>query len=365
MRGDGRVFQRGEKFWIAYYVKKGGKSVEKREPGGITKKAANKKLKHRRKEIGASELGVYTFPGPEAERLTIEDLLGSLAEHYRIEGREQNRSASHMKQLRDFFGCERAVSVMGARVQQYIRHRQAAKRAAAHGTINRELHILRRAFSLAIEHKRLTNMHMPDFTHLPEEENVREGFVEKGDFDAILSHLKDADVRDIVAWAFWTGMRRGEVSKLTWVGFDRETSTLILPGKSAKTRKPRKLILEGIYREIIARRLSARRLDCHLIFHRNGRPMGTFRKAWASACKKAGVPGLLFHDLRRTAVRNMIRAGVDKTVAKKISGHRTDAVFDRYNITSDEDIRDAMQKNETYVSGLSAKSPITTLKQVG
>jgi integrase-like protein len=93
--------------------------------------------------------------------------------------------------------------------------------------------------------------------------------------------------------------------------------------------------------------------------------MGAFRKAWTSAFKKAGVSGLLFHDLRRTAVRNMIRAGIDKTVAKKISGHRTDAIFDRYNITSDEDIRDAMQKNETYVSGLAAKSPYTTLKQVG
>jgi integrase len=147
--------------------------------------------------------------------------------------------------------------------------------------------------------------------------------------------------------------------------FDRETSTLILPGRSAKTKKPRKLSLEGIYREMIARRLSTRRLDCPLIFHRQGQPMGAFRKAWANACKKVGVPGLLFHDLRRTAVRNMIRAGIDKTVAKKISGHRTDAVFDRYNITSDEDIRDAMQKNEVYVSALPAKSNITPLEQVG
>ncbi len=96
-----------------------------------------------------------------------------------------------------------------------------------------------------------------------------------------------------------------------------------------------------------------------------GKPMGAFRKAWANACQKVGVSGLLFHDLRRTAVRNMIRAGIDKTVAKKISGHRTDAVFDRYNITSDEDIRDAMQKNEAYVSALSANSNLTALEQVG
>ena len=228
-----------------------------------------------------------------------------------------------------------------------------------------EFDTFRTCVSLAVGHKRLSKMHMPEFPQLSEAESVREGFAEKVDVDAILSHLKDGDVRDFVAWAFWTGMRRGEVSKLTWKAFDRETSTLILPGKSTKNGQPRKLSLEGIYREMIARRLSARRLDCPLIFHRQGQPMGAFRKAWANACKKAGVSGLLFHDLRRTAVLNMIRAGIDKTVAKKISGHRTDAVFERYNITSDEDIREAMQKNEVYVSGLPAKSTITTLEQAG
>lgn len=93
--------------------------------------------------------------------------------------------------------------------------------------------------------------------------------------------------------------------------------------------------------------------------------MGDFRKAWATARKKAGVAGLHVHDLRRTAVRNLIRAGVDKTVAKKISGHRTDAVFDRYNITSDEDLREAMQKTESYVSALLAKSNIASFGRVG
>src|SRR5262245_504026 len=114
MHGEGRVFQRGSRWWIAYYVKKAGKSVEKRECGGLTKQAAKKKLQHRRNEIGATKLGVYTFSGPESERLTVEDLLGSLEEHYRMEGREQKRAASHMRHLRDFFGYERAVSVTAA-----------------------------------------------------------------------------------------------------------------------------------------------------------------------------------------------------------------------------------------------------------
>ena len=81
--------------------------------------------------------------------------------------------------------------------------------------------------------------------------------------------------------------------------------------------------------------------------------------------QESRVPGLFVHDLRRTVIRNMIRAGVEISVAKKISGHRTDSTFHRYNITSDDDIRDAMRKNENYVSALPAKSLITPLEQVG
>lgn len=362
MRGDGRVFQRGNRWWIAYYVREAGHSVEKREPGGRTVKEARRKLRHRLKEIGAQYLGVYIFNGPKAERVTIDELLNDLEAHYKIEGREQVRALSHMRHLRAFFGSERAVCVTATTVQRYIVERQEGK--AANGTINRELHILRRAFSLAVEHRKLTTFHVPDFANLPGE-NVREGFFEKHDFDAVLSHIKDADVRDFISWGFWTGMRRGEIGKLTWAAYDRETSTLILPARSAKSKKPRKLVLQGIYREIIARRLLSRRLDSPLIFHRQGKPMGAFRKAWANACKKAGVSGSLFHDLRRTAVRNMIRAGIDQAVAMSISGHRTDAVFKRYNITSDEDLREAQGKLEGYVSTLPTHSNLSILDRVG
>jgi hypothetical protein len=91
------------------------------------------------------------------------------------------------------------------------------------------------------------------------------------------------------------------------------------------------------------RRIKARRLDSELIFHRSGRPIGDFRKRWLHACRAAGVEGRLLYDLRRTAVRNMVRAGVDPAIAMKISGHRTRAVFDRYNIVDERDVRDAFQ----------------------
>ncbi len=362
-RGQGRVFRRGTKYWIAYYAKRAGRSVEIREPGGQTEKEARKKLTFRLKQVGAHDLGYEVFKGPQSEKITIEDLLDRLERKYEELGKERRRTHSHMTHLRDFFGVERAMSVAeGGRISDYIRFRQ--REQASPGTINRELRILRRAYHVGVGEKRLNRSSVPTFELLPEH-NIREGFVEKGAFEAILSNLKDPDVRDVVNWGFWSGMRKGEITKLPWSSFDKETWTITLPGRITKNGTPRKLALVGTYREIIKRRLNARVIGCDLIFHRNGKPLGSFRKAWANACKKAGVASLLFHDLRRSAIRNMVRAGVERTVARTISGHKTEAIFSRYDITSEEDLKDAALKTEAYVSALPSKSKITPLDQVG
>ena len=114
--------------------------------------------------------------------------------------------------------------------------------------------------------------------------------------------------------------------------------------------------------QLIERRKEARSVEtpqgivlANLVFHRGGETISEFRKAWRTATLKAGCPTLLFHDLRRSAARQLIRSGTSKDVAKMVGGWKTDSMFSRYNVTGEEDLRDAMEKVTQYNKSESAK----------
>ena len=85
--------------------------------------------------------------------------------------------------------------------------------------------------------------------------------------------------------------------------------------------------------------------------------MHHFRRAWTNACRDAGVEGRLFHDLRRTAVRNLERGGVARSVAMKLTGHRTEEVYRRYAIVSEADLREGVRKARAARLGLKLVTP--------
>ncbi|MDA2924731.1 tyrosine-type recombinase/integrase [Acidobacteria bacterium AH-259-L09] len=87
---------------------------------------------------------------------------------------------------------------------------------------------------------------------------------------------------------------------------------------------------------------------CPFVFHRSGKQVRYFRRSWITACQKSGVPGRIPHDFRRTAVRNLVRAGVPERVAMQMTGHKTRSVFERYNIVSDADLEQAARRLEDY-----------------
>ncbi len=371
MRGQGRIFKRGPVWWVAYYAPKDGRSVEHREPALVvdgdaeaprparTEAEARRLLKLRLREVAVHKTGLRPFQGPRQERVTFEDMLQSLERDYEIRGLKSLRQLkSHLVHVRGYFGDDRALAVTTERLRDFVADRQ--KEGAKPASVKRALEAIRRAFALATEAGTVT--YAPAIPSLTVQ-NARQGFLSRADFEALLANITDTDVRDFTDWGFWTGMRKGEIGALTWEALDRDGNrwTLRLHAKDAKTGHGRTLALEGPLRNVIERRLAARRLDCPLIFHRDGQPIREFRKAWASALRRAGLRGLRFHDLRRSAVRNMVRAGVDPVIAMKVSGHRTRAVFDRYNIVSEDDLRDAMLKTASYVSTLPTERTVAVL----
>jgi integrase len=378
VRGDGRVFLKAgpgrvPRWYVAYY--RDGK--EYREPAMVAdvkathgkRQAASeaealRALRHTVRELDRGETVT-----PDKRRLTVGELLDALLEWMQNQGRRSvAQLAYHVKPVRKFFGKTRAVAVTTAQVERYKSERLAAGKARA--TINRETEALRRAFSWGTQQQPPLVPHVPTIHRFPED-NARQGFLARADFEALVGHITSPDIRDFIEWGYWTGMRKGEAARLTWEMFDRETWTLRLHQSAAKTGKGRVLVLAGPLRAIIERRLKARRLDTPLVFHRTakgrpGQPIKDFRKAWAQACTEVGLTagrrgGLTFHDTRRTAVRNLIRAGVDQTVAMKISGHRTDSTFRRYNITSEDDLRDAVEKVAAYVETLPTERKIAVM----
>ncbi len=361
----GRVFKRNNSshWWISYCHR--GKEYRE-SSGSPDRKQAGKLLKQRLREIGADRLGLRCFVGPAQDRVTVDELLDALEQHYRLqEGRAAPQFLAHLRPIRAGFKGERALDITAEIVDRYISDRLAEGKAPA--TVNRETQLLGQAFRLSVERKRVS--FAPKIRRLPER-NARQGFFERGELDAVMEHLPEY-LQDFVCFGFLTGWRKGEIASLTWADVDRGWRAIRLRPEASKNGKGRVVGLEGDLWELIERRWAARQLSAPegvrivpWVFHREGDPIGDFRKAWASACEKAGLEGKLFHDLRRTAVRNMVRAGTPERVAMEISGHRTRAIFDRYNITSEQDIREAMRKTQAYVKALPAERNVASFPQI-
>jgi len=368
MKGNGRIYQRGRIWWIEYWLR----GRQYRESSRSTdERLAARLLKRRLREIGAAQLGLKPFVGPQEERVLLSDLLDAVEADYQINGRRSlDTLKGRLRPLRAFFGDDRAQDLTGKRIEDYKAARLASKTAretpVSVATVNRELAALRRAYRLAIEQGRLSSGPM---IKLLAEHNARQGFVEPGTFEAVVTHLP-APLDDLARFAYLTGWRKGEVTTLEWADVDRANRLLTLRREHSKNEEPRVLKLTGDLWDLIERRWASREyrttdkqttLSAY-VFHRRGQPIVGFRNAWGEACKKAKVPGLLFHDLRRSAVRNMERAGVSQAVAMKITGHKTPSVYRRYRIVNEDDIERALAQTQEAIRQ-APPSNVTALDQ--
>ncbi len=347
----GMLYKRGNVFWVKYYVN--GRPVYESTKTG-KQKEADRFLKDRegRVVMGAPAL-------PRLERLRFAETAEALLEHYRVTGSRNLRDVTtKLKPVRAFFDLYRLVSIDVASVTKYVNQRQAA--GLSNGTINRELSILGKALRLAQERGQL--LRLPKI-HLLKEADPRSGFFEREDFERVRRHLADRpDLQAAVTIAYTCGWRmQSEVLALTLSNIDLTAGTIRLDPGTTKNGEGRLVHLTPDVSRVVVEQLErvkglSRQLNRVIPYlfpnpipgRFQGERLQNFRKAWETACKRAGIPGMLKHDFRRTAVRNLVRSGVPEVIAMKITGHKTRSVFDRYNIVSEADLREAASKLYSY-----------------
>ncbi len=349
----GTLIKRGP-WWAKYY--EDGRPIF-RSTRTEDKAEARKKLN---KWEGQVAEGLHE--GPKFERTRFEDLVAGIRQDYALNERKSDRRLEDfIKHLTAHFKQIRASAITTERIKEYITKRKAE--GAANGTINRELGCLKRMFRLAY---RQTPPKVARIPHIPmlEEHNVRSGFFEHEDFLALRGALPDY-AKVPATLAYYSGMRMGEVFSLKWSQMNFTEGKLFLRAQDTKTDTPRVLYLTGdLYRVLAAWKCRCEEQwpSCPWICHRGGIQLQSLKHSWRQACERVGLGkmvedeqkgrkvwmGMIPHDFRRTAIRNMVRAVIPEKVAMAISGHTTRSVFDRYNIVNEADLKAAAGRLTEY-----------------
>jgi integrase len=346
-------------WWVQYSVR--GKRF--RESSGSSNRVDAVKLLKRR--IG--DAGQGRTIGPQTEKTRFKQLTQMLIDDYRANGRRSlKRIKASVGHLLAFFGDEFAMDVTGDRIASYVANRQDEKAAPA--TINRELAALKRAFRLG---ERVGKVIQRPEVSMLREDNQRKGFFEAEEYRAVLEHLPE-ELKPVIQTAYITGWRiASEILTRQKHHVNLEAGWLRLEPGETKNGEGRNFPLTPELREILARQIEKTREVEHAtgriipwLFHRDGNAIRDFRGAWASACKGAGVAKRIPHDFRRTAVRNLERAGVPRSAAMAMVGHRTESIYRRYAIADEAMLKEgAIKLAAFHASEKNGRSKILPMKR--
>jgi integrase len=371
-RGTGSIYQQkgSANWWIQYY--RNGKVY--RQSAGTPKRRKAEQLLQKK----LAEVANHSFIDPKAERTLVKDLAEDLLRDYRINARKSlpDVEARWRLHLSKEFGDLRASNVGNDQMTRYIALRQTER--ASNATINRELAALKRMFTLGVRARKVYSM--PNFPHL-EERNVRKGFVEDSQYQALAKACSAEGLwlRAMFEVGYNFGLRVSELLTMRVRQIDLSTHTIRLEVGETKNDEGREIEMTPLVYALVQQCVTGKQSEQCVFTRESGRPVRDFRGTWAKVCCAAGVgkmvcpscehevkdgkgkakcghcskewkqkklaySGLIFHDLRRTAVRNMVRGGIPERVAMTISGHKTRSVFGRYNIVSKSDLHEAAKK---------------------
>jgi integrase len=336
-RGTGEIRKVGDTWKIRYTLN--GRRIQER--AGPRKQDAVDLLKLR---LGQAVEGRLH---PDAARLQWADLDAIILDEH-AQHRSYAKVERHVRRhLRRHFAGERATGITYDRLLRFKRDRLAEK--ASPSTVRYELSLIRTGLVVAHKAGRVLNLPPLPSVHV---ENTRTTFFSDENFAALVKHLPPA-VAAVATFMFWAGWRRNETLTREWRHVDWHEGTICLEPGETKNGKGRSIpfaVLPGLAAVLKAQRAYTDAVErrtgsvVRWVFHREGRPVKSIRQAWRTACKKAKLIGHIPHDFRRSAVRRLEWAGISRSVAMKIVGHSSEAIYNRYSISNDADVREALTK---------------------
>jgi integrase len=267
----------------------------------------------------------------------------------------QNKTFKHIERacrvLAEFFGDILVRKIKPTMVEKYQRKRLQGitqlGRPRCSASVNRETTVLKRMFNLAIREELAERNPCWKIKMLPEN-NVRDRILSAEELERLIFHLP-MHAALIVRFAYWTGMRAGEIFNLTWDKVNLKEKAIKLKGVDTKTLEPRVIFLNQDLLEILEKAGKVRALEHTRVFTYKGRPIASIKTCLTHACRKAGIDNFRFHDLRHTFNTNMRKAGVAPSVIMKMTGHKTAAMFNRYNTVDFGDAQEAYRKLQEFL----------------
>jgi integrase len=278
--------------------------------------------------------------------------------------RSYAQDVSRMTILKEEFGNFNAREIKPAMIEAFQhnllnrRCRRGAKPYAP-ATSNRFLEIIKRIYNLALREDLVEKNPCLKVSKLPEN-NKRDRVISYTEYQAILAGLPKY-AADIVTTAYYTGMRAGEIFNLTWKKVKMEEGYIDLLATDTKTSEPRRIPLNEALRGLFNGLRKVRHLKHDHVFTYEGAPVRSIKRSFKRACGAAGIEDFRFHDLRHTFNTNMRKAGVDRSVIMKITGHKTMSMFERYNTVDESDALEAYRKLHFFLNTPAPGSEITAI----
>lgn len=333
--GTGSIRSKKGRLYIRYRDANG---VQQEEAAGVDPGGAKKLLSQRVGEVAGG-----VAPNKAGADITVLDCLNLLlADMKRRELASSRIAGWKIKSvLGDTIGWQKAAKFSWESAWKFIEARK--KDGVQASTINRELSLIRSALRLAADPPNRLIPAAPKIPTLPEGDNVRTGFLTAAEYGRMRDALPE-ELKPLLCAAYYTGLRRSTLLSIRLDQVDIDAGLIWISRVQTKNRKSQTSPIIGEMRNWCLKALAAHKV---YLFERGGKPIKSFKDSWDVARVEAGLPKLNFHDLRRTAVRDWIAAGADESTAMAISGHKTTAMLQRYNILDAANMQRAAKLRNT------------------